>query len=308
MSLTQETRARIESILSSHEVVLFMKGSPQRPQCGFSMKASAIVGGLVADYAHIDVLQDPEVREGIKVYGQWPTVPQLYVKGELVGGSDIIEQMMNTGELHALLGGAAPDRTPPAITISDEAAAQIRKSMADQGEGLSLHMAVDAKFASRFELKQATGQEITAESNGITVHFDLASAPRASGISIDWIDRGVQGAGLSISNPNAPAQVQPLEVADLAARLAEFTVVDIRPPQARATAPFPKPHQVLDEDSHERLAALPTDTRLAFLCHHGNSSRQAAEHFRSLGFTRVFNVEGGIDAWSVQIDSSVPRY
>lgn len=211
MNLSADTRARIESILTSHEVVLFMKGSPQRPQCGFSMKASSIVGGLVAEYAHVDVLQDPEIREGIKVYGQWPTIPQLYVKGELIGGSDIIEQMLNTGELHELLGAAAPDRTPPTITVSDEAAAQIRRAMAEQGEGLALHMAVDAKFNSRFELKPLSGQEISASSNGITVHFDLASAPRAHGIAIDWVDNGVQGAGLSIHNPNAPARPQPAE-------------------------------------------------------------------------------------------------
>ncbi len=308
MSLSADTRARIESILTSHEVVLFMKGSPQRPQCGFSMKASSIVSGIVPEYAHVDVLQDPEIREGIKVYGQWPTIPQLYVKGELVGGSDIIEQMLNSGELHELLGGAKPERVVPSITISDAAAAQIRAAMAQQGEGLALHMAVDAKFNSRFELKPATGHEIVAEANGIRVHFDLASAPRANGIAIDWIDRGVQGAGLSITNPNAPAPVRTLEVRELAARLGDFTVVDVRPPQARALATFPHAHEVLDEDSHDRLADLPKDTPLAFLCHHGNSSRQAAEHFRSLGFTRVHNVEGGIDQWSVQVDPSVPRY
>ncbi|HEX4940317.1 MAG TPA: glutaredoxin domain-containing protein, partial [Candidatus Kapabacteria bacterium] len=86
MTLTADTRARIESILSSHDVVLFMKGSPQRPQCGFSMKASSIVSGIIPEYAHVDVLQDPEIREGIKEFGQWPTIPQLYVKGELIGG------------------------------------------------------------------------------------------------------------------------------------------------------------------------------------------------------------------------------
>lgn len=308
MSLSAETRARIESILSSHDVVLFMKGSPQRPQCGFSMKASSIVGGIVSEYAHVDVLQDPEIREGIKLYGQWPTIPQLYVKGELLGGSDIIEQMLNSGELHAALGGAAPERVAPEITITALAAEQIRKAMAEQGEGLALHMAVDAKFNSRFELKPANGQEISATSNGITVHFDLASAPRANGIVIDWVDNGVRGAGLSIENPNAPAQVRALSVNDLAARLAEFTVVDVRPPQARAHAGFSHAHVALDEETHDQLADLPKDTKLAFLCHHGNSSRQAAEHFRGLGFTQVHNVEGGIDAWSQQVDASVPRY
>jgi len=308
MSLSAETRARIESILSSHDVVLFMKGSPQRPQCGFSMKASSIVGGIVAEYVHVDVLQDPEIRDGIKLYSEWPTIPQLYVKGELLGGSDIIEQMLNSGELHTALGGAAPERIEPSITITDEAAAQIRKAMAEQGEGLALHMGVDAKFNSGFELKPATGQEMSATSNGITVHFDLGSAPRANGIVIDWVDNGVRGAGLSIENPNAPAQVRALSVKDLAARLGEFTVIDVRPPQARAQAGFPHTHVALDEETHDQLAELPKNTKLAFLCHHGNSSRQAAEHFRGLGFTQVHNVEGGIDAWSIEVDSSVSRY
>ena len=85
-------------------------------------------------------------------------------------------------------------------------------------------------------------------------------------------------------------------------------VIDVRPAQARAIAPFPQPHEVLDEDSHDRLAALPKDLPLAFLCHHGNSSRQAAEHFRGLGFHDIYNVEGGIDAWAAEVDSKVPRY
>ncbi|MFY8123879.1 MAG: rhodanese-like domain-containing protein, partial [Silanimonas sp.] len=71
---------------------------------------------------------------------------------------------------------------------------------------------------------------------------------------------------------------------------------------------FPASHAVLDETTHDDLAALPKDTKLAFLCHHGNSSRQAAEHFRGLGFTQIYNVEGGIDAWSTDVDGSVPRY
>jgi monothiol glutaredoxin len=85
-------------------------------------------------------------------------------------------------------------------------------------------------------------------------------------------------------------------------------VIDVRPAAARALAPFPQPHEVLDEDSHDRLASMNKATPIAFLCHHGNSSRQAAEHFRGLGFLDVYNIEGGIDAWATQIDPSVPRY
>ena len=150
--------------------------------------------------------------------------------------------------------------------------------------------------------------EIRAESNGIAILMDVATAQRARGIAIDWVDT-VQGSGLSITNPNAPPTVQSLDVQGLKARIAagDITVVDVRPAPDRQYAPFAGA-EILDEDSIARLSALPKDRPLAFLCHHGNSSRGAAEHFRGLGFRQVFNVEGGIDAWSRQIDESVPRY
>jgi len=305
--LSPELRQRIDTLLNTNDVVLFMKGSPGQPSCGFSSKASGILNSLLGDYAHVDVLADAEIREGIKIYGQWPTIPQLYVKGELIGGSDIIDQMFNSGELHQVLGVPAPVRVTPVLHITPAAANAIRKAMENSEPGYALHLEVDARFQSQFQLKPVNGNEIVTEAEGIKVYFDLASAPRADGISIDWID-DVRGSGLAIDNPNAPAKVQALSVEDLNNGLQGFTVIDVRPEHARAIAEFPHPHDVLDEDSFERLAALPKDTRLAFLCHHGNSSRQAAEHFRHMGFTRIFNVEGGIDAWAERIDNSLQRY
>jgi monothiol glutaredoxin len=308
MDLTPELRARIESTLQANRVVLFMKGSPAQPRCGFSAKAAGILDGLLGDYGHVDVLADGEIREGIKAYGQWPTIPQLYVDGELLGGSDIIEQMLNSGELHAALGVAAPDRTPPHITVTDAAAAAISRAMGDDPDSV-LHLAVDPRFNAQFQLRPAAGHEIVVEAGGLRLHLDLASAPRARGLVIDWIE-DARGAGLSIHNPNAPPAVQPLDVQDLHDRLIAGTidVVDVRPAAARAAVPFPFPHEVLDEASHDRIAALSKGTPLAFLCHHGNTSRQAAEHFRELGFLDLYNIEGGIDAWSEKVDPKVPRY
>ena len=309
MSLSPDTRARIEGILAANHVVLFMKGSPDMPQCGFSAKAAGILKGLVPSFGHVDVLSDPEVREGIKVFGQWPTIPQLYVGGELLGGSDIIEQMLNSGELHQMLGLPAPDRSPPAIEITPAAAEAISRALENGDDGAVLHLSVDPRFNARFELKPASGNEVVTEAAGIRLHLDLASVPRARGLRIDWVE-DARGAGLAIHNPNAPAAVQALEVEGLQERIAtgDITVIDVRPAHARAIAPFPHPHEVLDEDSRERLEALPKDLPLAFLCHHGNSSRQAAEYFRGLGFHDLYNVEGGIDAWSVEIDPKLPRY
>lgn len=305
--LSPELRQRIDTLLNSNTVVLFMKGSPSQPSCGFSSKASGMLNELLADYAHVDVLADAEIREGIKIYGQWPTIPQLYVNAELVGGSDIIDEMYNSGELHQVLGVSAPVRITPVLHISPAAAKAIGQAMENAEPGAALHLSVDARFQSQFQLKPLNGNEIVAEVEGIKVYFDLASAPRANGISIDWID-DVRGSGLAIDNPNAPAKVQSLSVDALNNALHNYRVIDVRPQHARAIAEFPHSHDALDEDSFEALSALPKETRLAFLCHHGNSSRQAAEHFRGLGFTQCFNVEGGIDAWAEQIDKSVPRY
>lgn len=310
MPLSPDLRSRIEQTLQSHRVVLFMKGEPDSPRCGFSAKAAGILNDLVPGYRGVDVLADGEIREGIKEYGQWPTIPQLYVDGELVGGSDIIEQMNNSGELHALLGVPAPDRTPPELEITPAAAEAIARAMAGQDEGTVLHLSVDPKFNARFQLGPSSGHEVVAEAAGLRIHLDLASAPRAKGIRIDWVE-DVRGSGLAIHNPNAPPSVKSITVSELDAGIKAGDaplVIDVRPPHARALAPFPPAHEVLDEDSHDRLAALPKDRPLAFLCHHGNSSRQAAEHFRGLGFREIYNIEGGIEAWSLEIDASVPRY
>jgi len=98
-----DTSARIDEIVKSSDVVLFMKGTALFPQCGFSSRAVAILDHLGVAFKTVDVLQEPEIRQGIKDYSDWPTVPQLYVKGEFVGGSDIMMEMFEAGELQQLV-------------------------------------------------------------------------------------------------------------------------------------------------------------------------------------------------------------
>ena len=96
---------RIKQAIESNPVILFMKGTPEFPQCGFSSRAIAILDHCGVAYDSVDVLQDMEVRQGIKEFSDWPTIPQLYVKGEFVGGSDIMMEMWEAGELHTLVTG-----------------------------------------------------------------------------------------------------------------------------------------------------------------------------------------------------------
>ena len=302
MSLDPALRERIETLLKANRVVLFMKGQPTMPQCGFSAKSVATLTDLGVEFAHVNVLADNEIREGIKIYGDWPTIPQLYVDGELIGGNDIIQQMAASGELSELLGLAAPDRTPPTITVTPAAVEMLAGALAEN-DGAALQLSIDANFQPDFQLVPFDAGAIAAESNGLRVQFDVASARRAEGITIDWVD-DMRGRGLAIDNPNAPRPVEQIEPAVAAERVAAGTLlVDVRPADERAIAAVNVPFETFDDDNRARLEALPKDTPIAFLCRSGGRSHQAAEHFRTLGFAKVANVAGGINAWADQVDS-----
>jgi monothiol glutaredoxin len=101
--MNDSTRARIDGLVKDRPVVLFMKGNRQRPQCGFSATVVQILDSLVPDYSTVNVLEDPEIREGIKEYSSWPTIPQLYLGGEFQGGCDIVIEMYQSGELQQKL-------------------------------------------------------------------------------------------------------------------------------------------------------------------------------------------------------------
>ena len=101
--MSNDTNSRIEKNLTDNKIVLFMKGTPSFPQCGFSARSVAILNELKTEFSTVNVLEDDEIREGIKAYGQWPTIPQLYVNKKLVGGSDIMMEMYESGELSELI-------------------------------------------------------------------------------------------------------------------------------------------------------------------------------------------------------------
>ena len=101
--MTDSVQQQIDNLVHEQDVVLFMKGTPQFPQCGFSQRVAAILDQQGISYASVNVLLDPAVREGIKVYSDWPTIPQLYVKAEFIGGCDIVTEMHESGELTELL-------------------------------------------------------------------------------------------------------------------------------------------------------------------------------------------------------------
>jgi monothiol glutaredoxin len=202
MSLDPDVQKRLEGLTASAPVVLFMKGTRDGPQCGFSATVVGILDRILPDYETVDVLIDPEVREGIKALSQWPTIPQLYVRGEFVGGCDIVQEMFEKGELHEALGLSRPDGAAPAITITDGAAALLNEA-AQGAPAPDLHLSIDARFHGRMGFGPRQGGEIEVEANGFTLLLDPDTAPRADGITIDVVETP-QGKGLTIRNPNAP--------------------------------------------------------------------------------------------------------
>ena len=220
MSLDPAVHDKIENLVKSNKVLLFMKGTPQQPMCGFSARTVAALDSVVPDFASFNVLDDEQVREGIKAYGNWPTIPQLYIDGELVGGCDIVLAMLNSGELHQQLGLEAPDRTPPEITLTDQAAERIGQAM--QGhEGMALHFTVDAGWDSQFNLGPLQGGEIVTSANGVEIAMDIATAQRARGAIIDWV-KVMTGEGLSVTLQGAPPPVQSLSVTELSEKLSSW--------------------------------------------------------------------------------------
>ena len=101
--MNQEVNQKIDDVLKENEVCLFMKGTPEIPQCGFSLAVSNVLKHLEVKFNGVNVLENPDIREGIKIYSDWPTIPQLYIKGEFIGGCDIVKEMFEKGELQEKL-------------------------------------------------------------------------------------------------------------------------------------------------------------------------------------------------------------
>jgi monothiol glutaredoxin len=309
MALEENVRQEITDLVGSNEVVLFMKGNRGAPQCGFSATVVGILDSMLPAYHTVDVLSAPHLRDGIKVYSSWPTVPQLYVKGEFVGGCDIIQEMFGSGEIYKTLGVEPVEIIQPKIEVTAAAAEALKLAAGEHGGGgRELHLAVDPTFQANLSIAPRSPADVEAITSGVVILLDPISASRADGITIDVSDTP-NGQAFKVDNPNAP-QIQSMSVRDLKTALdanESLELLDVRTPEERAIAAIPSA-VLLNEGEAARIESLPRDTKLVLHCHHGGRSQQAAEQFISLGFTQVFNVIGGIDAWSQEIDPDVPRY
>ena len=309
MTLDLETRKKIDQLVASDSVVLFMKGSRSFPQCGFSASVVNILNTLVPKYTTVNILADAAIRTGMKEYSDWPTFPQLFVKGEFVGGADIVRQMHESGDLEKKLGSLVSAAKPPAVTVSPRAATELSAALKEGTPGDVIHLTITPSWEHQLDLGAKEASHVTVQSNGVTVQLDRASSARAEGVTIDYIEAS-DGAGFKIENPNRPATVKEVSPKELKALLDAGKVehfYDVRTDKERTIAKIAGAKH-LDDATMTAVESLSKDTPIAFHCHHGGRSRGAAEHFLKLGFKNVYNMAGGIEAWSRDIDPSIPRY
>ena len=204
MPLSPELQTRIQGIVDSAPAVLFMKGNPAGPQCGFSAQVVQVLNRLLPEYETFDVLSDSEVREGVKEFSDWPTIPQLYVGGEFMGGCDIVKEMYDSGELHDALGMERPALTGDQVAISISAEAEQILRNAQQQQQAELHFGIDAKFQPFLGFGPAAGAEVRVQVGDLNFLLDRDSAARAQGASITVVD-SEHGQRLDVDIPAARA-------------------------------------------------------------------------------------------------------
>ncbi len=204
MSLTPDLASRIQDIVDSAPTVLFMKGNPAAPQCGFSAQVVQVLNRVLPEYATFDVLSDGEVREGVKEFSDWPTIPQLYIKGEFMGGCDIVKEMYDNGELHDALGLDRADLSAEEVEIAISDGAERILRNAQQQQEAELHFGIDAKFQPFLGFGPATGAELRVPVGGLFFLLDRDSAGRARGASIKVVDTE-HGQRLDVDIPAARA-------------------------------------------------------------------------------------------------------
>ncbi|MFO0684160.1 MAG: Grx4 family monothiol glutaredoxin [Sandaracinus sp.] len=301
-------RARIESILASGKVVLFMKGNRRAPACGFSSRTVDALDELLSDYVTVDVLADEAVREGLKEYSSWPTFPQLYVDGKLVGGADIVTDMAAAGELAAAVGvaGKLAVETPEVMLTEAAMDAFVRYAEITPAK---VRLEIDRGFDAVLDLAPARPADLVLDLGRVVLAMDAATARRADGMTIDFVTQG-STEGFKIENPNAPPKVRALSVtalADMIAKKKPMLLLDVRTEDERDIVKLDGSVRFSSDDP-EILDEVDRAMPIVLYCHHGVRSRAAAEHVIRLGFREVYNVTGGIDAWSREVDPSAPKY
>src|ERR1043165_10184137 len=172
MTLDPGIKKKIDDLVASDTVVLFMKGTRSFPQCAFSASVVNILNTMLPKYTTVNILADTDVRGGMKEYSDWTTFPQLFIKGEFVGGADIVRQMHESGDLEKKLGGLVAPAKAPAVTVTPRAAKELSAALAEGSPGDVIHLTIPATWEHQLDIGGKESSHVTIESNGVTVQLD----------------------------------------------------------------------------------------------------------------------------------------
>src|SRR4051812_21354079 len=163
MALDPALKNKIDSLVKSDSVVLFMKGTRSFPQCGFSASVVNILNTLIPKYATVNILSDADVRGGMKEYSDWPTFPQLFIRGEFVGGADIVRQMFETGDLEKKLGDLVAPAKVPTVTVSDRAGKELADALKEGSPGDVIHLTITQGWEHQLDIGAKEASHITIQ-------------------------------------------------------------------------------------------------------------------------------------------------
>ena len=226
---------------------------------------------------------------------------------EFVGGCDIIRDLDGQGQLAGLLG-ADTDVQEPKLSLTENAKAELDKAI-EEGEDKTIRIEISPDYRYNLGFDKAQDQDFQIKSLDYTLVIDPASARRAENLVIDFLNEA-NASGFKITNDAAPATVQAITPTAMKSKLdagETLEFLDVRTPEERNIAKI-ESTQLLDQALIEKVSDMDKNTTLVFHCHHGGRSQQAAQHFIGLGFKNVYNLTGGIDAWSAEVDTNIPRY
>lgn len=283
-------REQLEKIIHSDRVVVFMKGTRQQPQCGFSATVVGILNDLLPGYTTVNVLEDHAIREGIKEYASWPTIPQIYVEGEFIGGCDILRELARSGEIFEALKIEKPEVVTPTITITDSALEAFRHALEDAPEGEFIRLKMSATLTPELSFGPRESSDVAIEQGSVLLLIDAMSAARCDGVTVDF-KAGAMGSGFEIGKAMTVQELKSKMAQDIPLHL-----FDVRTRAEWDAGHIPGAQFMLDVPKSE-LEALDKKALIVFQCGSGGRSRKVTEEFNQKGYVNAYNLTGGIKAW-----------
>ncbi len=309
MSLSEKIKNQIKDYINREKVALFMKGTQSNPKCSFSANIVQILNNFITEYLSIDVLENNKIRQGIKIYSNWPTIPQLYIDQKFIGGNDIVSQMYKNGELSKYFDLKINNNLIPKIQISNLAQQALKEASATYDNPKYLRLRINAKFEHSLSFQNKNEEDIIIKSNNINLIIDPISKSRSNGIKIDY-KKLKSTEGFKIENPNSPPEIKKINVFELKKKFdnnESIIVFDVRTKEEWDITHLNNT-LFFNDYPKNKLKQIDKSHPIAFLCHHGQRSKRIAETFRTKGFTNIFNVIGGISEWSSKINNKIDKY